>query len=158
MDQLNRRNFLKIAGAAGVAAIGAGTALANQPGSTENKPGMVSQTLTWQEMDTAHKEVVDIFLANIGKSPEFWGKPLEPEMDGDVKVFKLTCQEVDWEVEPGITAKAMTYNGVVPGPEIRITEGDTIRIEVTNEMTQSTAIHFHGVILPNSQDGVPISL
>jgi FtsP/CotA-like multicopper oxidase with cupredoxin domain len=107
-------------------------------------------------MDQAHKEAVDIFLGNVGKSPDFWGKPLEFELDGDVKVFKVTCDEVDWEVEPGVVAKAMTYNGQVPGPEIRVTEGDTIRLVMTNNMTQSTAIHFHGVIVPNAQDGVPM--
>lgn len=156
MSQLNRRDFLKIAGATGVAAVGAGTVLAGKPGQVENKPGTFSQTLTWEEMDAAHKDAVDIFLGNVGKDPKFWNNRLEPVMDGDVKVFKITCQEVDWEVEPDIIAKAMTYNGTVPGPEIRVTEGDKIRIEVTNEMTQSTAIHFHGVMVPNAQDGVPM--
>src|SRR5688572_18757367 len=49
----------------------------------------------------------------------------------------------------------MLYNGVVPGPEIRVTEGDKVRVVCNNQMTQSTAIHFHGVLLPNAMDGVP---
>lgn len=156
MSSINRRDFLKIAGATGAAALGAGTVLASRPGTTETKPGHITQALTWQEMDAAHKEVVDIFLANAGKDEKFWINRLEPVMDGDVKVFNIVCQEVDWEVEPDIIAKAMTYNGTVPGPEVRVTEGDTVRFVVTNEMTQSTAIHFHGLLIPNAMDGVPM--
>jgi FtsP/CotA-like multicopper oxidase with cupredoxin domain len=61
----------------------------------------------------------------------------------------------DWEYTPGKTVEAWTYNGVTPGPEIRVTEGDKVRFIVTNELPQSTAIHWHGLIVPNSQDGVP---
>ncbi len=49
----------------------------------------------------------------------------------------------------------MAYNGIVPGPEIRITEGDQVRVILKNEMKQSTAIHWHGVLVPNAMDGVP---
>ncbi len=109
---------------------------------------------TNEEMDRLHDEVVKIFLDNIGKDPGFWGTRLEPEMDGDVKVFNIACQDVQWETSPGMVFPAMTYNGIVPGPEIRITEGDQVRIVVKNEMAQSTSIHWHGVIVPNSMDGV----
>jgi manganese oxidase len=44
---------------------------------------------------------------------------------------------------------------MVPGPEIRVTEGDKVRILVTNQLTQSTAVHFHGLMVPNNMDGVP---
>ncbi|MEK7277616.1 MAG: multicopper oxidase domain-containing protein, partial [Chloroflexota bacterium] len=60
-----------------------------------------------------------------------------------------------WEVSPGQSVAAMMYNGLVPGPEIRVTEGDKVRVVCKNEMTQSTSIHFHGVLVPNSMDGVP---
>jgi FtsP/CotA-like multicopper oxidase with cupredoxin domain len=49
----------------------------------------------------------------------------------------------------------MAYNGIVPGPEIRATEGDNVRVELDNQMNESTAIHWHGLRLPNKQDGVP---
>jgi FtsP/CotA-like multicopper oxidase with cupredoxin domain len=152
--QIGRRDFLRIAGATGVAALGAGSVLANQPHQVnqENAAGGI----TWQEMDAHHQEAVDKFLANAGKQANFWGEDMPFEMDGDVKVFKITCKEVDWEVQPDMIVKAMTYNGVVPGQTIRVTEGDTVRIIVTNEMTQSTAIHYHGLIVPNDQDGVPM--
>jgi manganese oxidase len=159
---LNRRDFLRVAGAAGAAggmvALTANSVFADNPGVNEQTDGMVSgpSGISWQEMDGHHQESVDKYLANIGQDASFWGTKLEPEMDGDIKVFNIVCQEVDWEIEPGITAKAMTYNGVVPGPEIRLTEGDKVRFVVKNEMTQSTAVHFHGLRVPNAVDGVPM--
>ena len=112
--------------------------------------------MTHDEMDAHHQAGMDKYLDNIGKQPDFWGQKMPFEMDGDVKVFNIVCQEIDWEVEPGVIAHAMAYNGVVPGPEIRVTEGDKVRIIVKNEMTQSTAVHWHGLRIPNSVDGVPM--
>jgi FtsP/CotA-like multicopper oxidase with cupredoxin domain len=94
-------------------------------------------------------------LDNIGKDDLFWRKPLQFTMDGNVKVFEITCQQVDWEIEPGKKIRAFTYNGIVPGPEIRVTEGDTVRVVCKNEMTESTSVHWHGVLVPNNMDGVP---
>lgn len=47
------------------------------------------------------------------------------------------------------------YNGTVPGPEIRLTEGDTLRVTVRNGLPEETTIHWHGVKTPNAMDGVP---
>ena len=99
-----------------------------------------------------HEAGVKAFPA---KTEGLGGQPLEFTLDGDVKVFDLVCQVVDWEVTPGNRVEAWTYNGVTPGPEIRVTEGDKIRVNVTNELPQSTAVHWHGLIVPNSMDGVP---
>jgi FtsP/CotA-like multicopper oxidase with cupredoxin domain len=110
----------------------------------------------YQVIDAAHKAQVDKFLANIGKDDKFWGVELPFTMDGDTKVFELTCQNVDWEVEPGKVIKnAYTYDGIVPGPVIRVTEGDKVRVNVKNDMQLSTSIHWHGVLTPNKMDGVP---
>jgi FtsP/CotA-like multicopper oxidase with cupredoxin domain len=48
----------------------------------------------------------------------------------------------------------MTYNGTVPGPEIHVNVGDKVRIVVTNELSESTSVHFHGIRVPNKYDGV----
>jgi manganese oxidase len=150
---IGRRNFLKLAGATGAATLAGGIATQAQDPTPTHLPDNAPM---WQIMDQHHQEGIDAFLANAGTNPSFWNNPLEFEMDGDVKVFRITCQEVDWETQAGMTAKAMTYNGTIPGPEIRVTEGDRIRVIVTNEMTQSTAMHWHGLIVPNDQDGVPL--
>lgn len=47
------------------------------------------------------------------------------------------------------------YNGSVPGPEIRLRQGGTLRILVDNGLDESTTIHWHGIRLPNAMDGVP---
>lgn len=72
-----------------------------------------------------------------------------------VKEFTLVAQEVDWELYPGTTVKAWTYNGTIPGPEIRVTEGDTVRVTLKNQLSVPTTIHWHGVDVPNAMDGVP---
>jgi FtsP/CotA-like multicopper oxidase with cupredoxin domain len=104
------------------------------------------------EMDAMHEAGIKAFPAPTqGKGNQI----LEYTMDGDVKVFELTCKEVDWEVEPGKMTKAWTYNGQLPGPQIRVTEGDKVRIIVKNELPESTAVHWHGLDTPNAMDGVP---
>lgn len=103
--------------------------------------------------------------------------PLGYEMDGKVKVFHLIAQPVEkWitdgvPVNPDIVAeenkddfikhsprksqqlRAWGYNGSTPGPVIEANEGDRIRIVLKNELPEPTSIHWHGIELPNSQDG-----
>ncbi len=50
---------------------------------------------------------------------------------------------------------AFAVNGQIPMPELHFTEGDTAEIYVHNESRETTSIHWHGLILPNEQDGVP---
>ena len=47
------------------------------------------------------------------------------------------------------------FNGTVPGPMIRVTEGDKVRVIINNELPDATSIHWHGIPVPNSMDGVP---
>lgn len=49
---------------------------------------------------------------------------------------------------------AMAINGAIPAPTLKFTEGDTAEIYVHNQMMMETSIHWHGVILPNREDGV----
>ncbi len=55
----------------------------------------------------------------------------------------------------GETVKAIAINGSIPAPTLYFTEGDTADIYVHNELSKETSIHWHGLILPNEQDGVP---
>ena len=82
-------------------------------------------------------------------------RPLPHTMDGAVKVFRLTAAPVKWRTDDTHTMEAWAYNGQVPGPVIRARVGDRIRIVVTNHLPEPTTIHWHGVALPISQDGVP---
>ncbi len=118
---------------------------------------VADQDLTPEQMDAAHKKGIEDFLAN-QKTPLTKGKgnvPLQPTMDGDVKVFNVTMDEVDWETMPGKTEKARGYNKMIPGPVLRATEGDKVRVVVKNNLKESSSIHFHGLLVPNKMDGVP---
>ena len=103
-------------------------------------------------MDAMHEKGIKAFpAATAGKGNVL----LEPRMENGVKVFELTAEEIKWEVEPGKHVDAMAFNGMVPGPMIRVREGDRVHLTLVNRMSQSTSIHFHGLELPNDQDGVP---
>jgi FtsP/CotA-like multicopper oxidase with cupredoxin domain len=72
-----------------------------------------------------------------------------------VRTIQLEAREVRWELAPGRTIRALTYNGQVPGPEIRAREGERLRIVLKNALGEPTTIHWHGVDVPNAMDGVP---
>ena len=102
-------------------------------------------------MDALHEKVMKAFPAKTkGKGNQL----LAPRVEKGVKVFELTARELDWETEPGKTVKAWAYNGQVPGPQIRVREGDRVRVILKNELPESTSIHYHGLEVPNDQDGV----
>jgi FtsP/CotA-like multicopper oxidase with cupredoxin domain len=82
------------------------------------------------------------------------GESLGYELDGDVKVFRLTAERVEHEFAPGVVANCWGYNGRTPGPTIEAVEGDRIRVYLTNHLPEPTAVHWHGVFLPNGMDGV----
>jgi manganese oxidase len=82
-------------------------------------------------------------------------QPLDYVLDGDTKVFTLTAQAVLWPIMEGVTMTAYTYNGVVPGPLLRVTEGDKVRVVLQNQLPDATTIHWHGILVPNSMDGIP---
>lgn len=78
-----------------------------------------------------------------------------PTATGMVREYQLVAAPARWEVLPGIGAEAFAYNGQVPGPTIRVTEGDTLRVTLRNELNEPTSIHWHGLHVPNAMDGVP---
>ena len=88
-------------------------------------------------------------------STRMGNQPLAPRVEKGVKVFELTAKPTRWETEPGKFVDAWAYNERVPGPQIRVTEGDRVRLVVRNELPESTVVHFHGLELPIDQDGVP---
>ena len=71
-----------------------------------------------------------------------------------IKEYNLTIEQNKITLG-GVTAKAMTINGSIPGPVLEFNEGDLAIINVTNKMDVETSVHWHGLILPNFYDGVP---
>ena len=70
-----------------------------------------------------------------------------------VREFTLVAQDKNLEVSPGIFMDAWTFNGTIPAPTIRATEGDIVKIKFLNNGSKSHTIHTHG-IHPSEMDGV----
>ena len=70
-----------------------------------------------------------------------------------MREYTLTATDAELEVAPGVFFPAWTYNGTVPGPVIRATEGDILRVHFVNGGSHPHTIHFHG-IHPANMDGV----
>ena len=75
-----------------------------------------------------------------------------PQISGDV--INLTIAETPFRVDTRTTT-AITINGTVPGPLIRLREGQNVTLNVTNRLKETSSIHWHGILLPAGMDGVP---
>jgi len=80
-------------------------------------------------------------------------QPLQPRIENGIKVFDLTTSIIRWQILPSVWVDAFAYNGQIPGPRLAFSEGDHVRINVTNNLPESTTVHWHGLILPNDMDG-----
>lgn len=78
---------------------------------------------------------------------------LTPQIDNGVKVFYLDASVIKWNILPNEQVYAYAFNQQIPGPRIHVTEGDRVRIIVTNHLPESTTVHWHGLIVPNAMDG-----
>jgi FtsP/CotA-like multicopper oxidase with cupredoxin domain len=76
-----------------------------------------------------------------------------PHKPGRVREYTLTALDKRIEVAQGVFFEAWTYNGTVPGPVIRATQDDLLRVNFVNGGTHPHTIHFHG-IHPANMDGV----
>jgi uncharacterized cupredoxin-like copper-binding protein len=80
-------------------------------------------------------------------------EPTEILADG-TKVYDLTMELADWEVEPGRVVEAWTFNGTVPAPRMELDVGDRVQVRVRNDLPLATDVHWHGVDVTNPNDGV----
>lgn len=69
-----------------------------------------------------------------------------------MREYVIVGKDVDFEVTPGVLFPAWTYNGSIPGPTLRCTEGDLLRIHFFNASPRDHTIHLHGVH-PSNMDG-----
>lgn len=93
----------------------------------------------------------------LAKMAPAWAYPLGRSY-GDVintqNVVDLHIRREDMNVA-GRIARPITINGSMPGPLIRLKEGQRAKLHVSNALDESTSIHWHGIILPENMDGVP---
>ena len=78
---------------------------------------------------------------------------LEPRIEARVKVFELNASVIGWNILDYEQVDAYAFNRQVPGPRIEVTEGDRLRIVVSNDLPESTSVHWHGLVVPNAMDG-----
>jgi FtsP/CotA-like multicopper oxidase with cupredoxin domain len=156
--RLPRRAFLGGIGAAGLAA---GAAATSRLLSGEAPPTAHAQDQApSHQMPMKHNMVEgDVDPANNGFDPtqvltDFDGGAVSTLPSGQtLREYRIVASEKTIEIAPGVTYPAWTYNGRVPGPTIRCTQGDRLRITFMNATSHPHSIHFHG-IHPPSMDGL----
>jgi FtsP/CotA-like multicopper oxidase with cupredoxin domain len=96
-----------------------------------------------------------------GLQPEGWAAGLElaaaPDINPDPRIVEinLDARIAAVEIAPGQTVESWTYNGVLPGPLIRLRVGDRLIVHFTNRLPEPTTVHWHGLRVPLRMDGVP---
>lgn len=80
-------------------------------------------------------------------------RPLQPQIVDGVKVFHLDLEVIQWNILADRPVNAYAVNRQVPGPRIELEQGDHVRFVVTNHLPESTTLHWHGLIVPNTMDG-----
>jgi FtsP/CotA-like multicopper oxidase with cupredoxin domain len=136
----------KEAGMAGILNIG--NAASGEGGSANG--GM--QGMTAQQMADMDKATTSAFPQ---ETEGTGNQPLKPTIEKGVKVFDIEAAPIKWETSKGEFVDAYAYNGQIPGPQIRVHQGDKVQVNFTNNIPEPSTIHFHGLNTPNSQDGVP---
>jgi manganese oxidase len=153
MGRVDRRAFLKRAGAAGAlggaAVLGGRELVAAQMDHSQMEHGALHQGAVGT-VDHARNGFHPLDLLT-----DFDGGSVSKDSSGrTVREYELVAGNKEIEVAPGVFFPAWTYNNRVPGPTIRATEGDRVRIELINGTEHPHSIHFHG-FHPSGMDGVP---
>ena len=75
------------------------------------------------------------------------------------KIFEttITAQPATVDIGQGVKARALTFNGSIPGPTLRLDVGDRVIVHFRNQLDEETGIHWHGVEVPNPIDGTPLT-
>lgn len=116
-------------------------------------PGMI---MGWDTPGEAMRDMAAVHPRLVTRQAEALARgdvPLEPKLEDGVKVFELETGVAGWNILPEVKVQAYAFNGQVPGPRLRVTEGDRVRIKVRNRLPESTTVHWHGLIVPNNMDG-----
>jgi manganese oxidase len=152
----SRRNFLRAGGILGISGALLGVPVSGVRAQEENRGGDVSSAgaehsshggnETTGSVDTSRFDPTE-FLRDF-----YWGEERQ-EGGSTVREYELTAEDVEIEVAPGVMYPAWAYNGQVPGPTLRATEGDRLRVVFKNQGAHPHTIHFHG-FHPANMDGV----
>jgi FtsP/CotA-like multicopper oxidase with cupredoxin domain len=164
-DGISRRDLLRKAGLGGAVFLG-GSVLghtvqhrAEAAGTGYANPGLVGHSIV-------HEAGASLLYGDIYSPPRDLGPgaldahTFPPAADGlpagSTREIAITVEERLLEVGSGAHVEAWTYNGSVPGPIIRATEGDTLRVRLRNGTGNPHNLHFHGAHLPEHDGWEPV--
>jgi len=159
---ISRRGVLSGGMAAGggslLAGLGAGHRATAQGVHAQHEPGSLRMSV-----HPSHGHMVtvgDVDSARNGFDPNAmltdWDTGTVSQLPGGrtLRSYEVVGEDKEIEIAPGLFFPAWTYNGRVPGPTIRATEGDRLRIVFRNEGSHPHTMHFHGIHSAR-MDGVP---
>jgi FtsP/CotA-like multicopper oxidase with cupredoxin domain len=159
-DAITRRDLLRAsaAGAVGIATVGGAGMLARPTPAAATVQGDPHVVHGGREhihaMGTGGGDVDTSLFDPTGFLEHFDRGEVSTLPDGrTLRTYRITALDRAIEVAPGVHFEAWTYNGTVPGPTLRCTEGDRLRVEFSNGGSHPHTIHFHG-IHPADMDGV----
>ncbi|WP_165987822.1 multicopper oxidase family protein [Streptomyces sp. YIM 98790] len=97
------------------------------------------------------------------RNPGGFVSPDDPEVkaaeaargSGPLREVRLTAVEGRLGLGGGLSVPTWAYDATLPGPEVRVTAGDTLALTLANHLPDSTSVHWHGLALRNDMDGVP---
>jgi FtsP/CotA-like multicopper oxidase with cupredoxin domain len=162
MPPVSRRSLLKLAGlgtAASTAAFGAaGVAGQSQPFGTmehaAHTSGPIGRVSTEAFDPTAFLRSFNFSYLPAADRGRFYRETKRP--DGSLfREYELVAVDREIEIAPGMFFPAWTFNGQVPGPTIRATEGDRVRVNFVNAGSHPHTIHFHGWHPPEMDGSLP---
>ena len=106
------------------------------------------------ELDEMKQEMENI-KGNMHDALNEMGKVQKMMSGAQVREFHINAKESPWEVFPGCAVNAITYNNQIPGPAIRVAEGDQVKLVLHNALKTTTSLYIHGMKLPQKVDGLP---
>jgi FtsP/CotA-like multicopper oxidase with cupredoxin domain len=152
----NRRSFLQ--SALGISAgLFTSRAVAESTHSSNNPTDQVAARGGYQGNSSGSLSKVDHRTGPMTNTPVVTTDvgDLPFEMDGDVKVFRMTAQVLKRQIAPDKTIDVWGFNGSAPGPTIQVTQGDKVRVILKNELPEATSMHWHGFEDQIGYDGMP---
>lgn len=148
---MTRRDFIKVGRAAAVGGAGLAAVVAGRTADKRRTLEPQAEPQTGHAAHHANTVVGEVDHATNGFHPRemlyAWdhGKVGVLPNGQTLREYSIVAVDKEIEILPGVRFPAWTYNGRVPGPTLRCTEGDRVRIHFTNGGSHPHSIHFHGI-------------
>ncbi|HSL70007.1 MAG TPA: multicopper oxidase domain-containing protein, partial [Longimicrobiales bacterium] len=147
--RVSRRAVLRAGALSAVGLAGASSVRALRQQYTQNDGGPAVSASTGHELHAGNAPVGELRAG--GFDPQAYltafdyGRISTLPSGQTLREYELIAVDKEIEVAPGVFFPAWTYNGQVPGPTLRCTEGDRLRVKFVNAGSHPHTIHFHGV-------------